>query len=129
AGMLVQGPSATAESGGVVASVAWHGCSTGPGDDLGAVLDAAGAQCGEVPVPVDYRRQHGRTITVALSRIKAADPARRRGTLMINPGGPGGPGMVQVLLNQYLPAVAAEYDLVGMDPRFVGRSSPLRCDW
>jgi pimeloyl-ACP methyl ester carboxylesterase len=116
-------------AGGAPSPVVWHGCSTGPGDDVGAALDAAGARCGEVRVPVDHRRPHWRTITVALSRIEATDPARRRGTLLLNPGGPGVPALEQVLLGQHVPEVAARYDLVGVDPRFVGRSSPLRCDW
>jgi len=109
--------------------VNWHGCRTGPTDEFGAALDAAGAQCGEVTVPVDYSRPGGRTIQVAMARIKAADPARRRGVLMLNPGGPGGSGMEMVLAGDRMPAVAARYDLVGMDPRFVGRSSPIECRW
>ncbi|MFI0803521.1 alpha/beta hydrolase fold [Amycolatopsis lurida] len=111
------------------APITWHGCTTGPGDRLGAELDKAGAQCGEVVVPVDYRRPEGREITIALSRIKATDPARRRGVVLLNPGGPGGPAMELVLAGPSMPEIAARYDLVGMDPRFVGRSSPLRCAW
>src|SRR5205814_7883382 len=80
-------------------SISWHGCRTGAGDTLGQALDAAGAQCGEVAVPLDYRHPHGRTITVAMSRLKAAPPL---GTLMINPAGPGLPGLEQVLIGQYL---------------------------
>ncbi|MFI9449918.1 alpha/beta hydrolase [Amycolatopsis sp. NPDC052450] len=110
-------------------SITWHGCTTGPGDSLGAALDKAGAQCGDVGVPVDHRRPRGREITVALARIKATDPARRRGAVLLNPGGPGGPAMELVLAGSSMPEIAAEYDLVGMDPRFVGRSSPLRCAW
>ncbi|MFC3455703.1 alpha/beta fold hydrolase [Amycolatopsis speibonae] len=112
-----------------VPSITWHGCTTGPGDGLGAELDKAGAQCGDVTVPVDHQRPRGRGITVALARMKATDPARRRGTLMLNPGGPGGPAMELVLAGPLMPEIAARYDLVGMDPRFVGRSSPLRCGW
>jgi pimeloyl-ACP methyl ester carboxylesterase len=110
-------------------SISWHGCQTGPDDKLGKGLDAAGAQCGQVSVPLNYSRPDGRTITVAMSRIKATDPARRRGVLLINPGGPGVPGMEQVILSQVIPDVAARYDLIGMDPRFVGRSTPLNCQW
>ncbi|CCH30126.1 alpha/beta hydrolase [Actinosynnema sp. NPDC047251] len=133
-GVLAQAPPAVATPAAAQVSapasgIAWHGCSTGPGDEVGGQLDAAGAQCGEVTVPVDHDDPHGRRTTLAMSRIKASDPARRRGVLMINPGGPGGPGMPQVLLGQYMPDVAARYDLVGLDPRFVGRSSPMRCDW
>src|SRR5262245_3731205 len=109
--------------------ISWHGCQTGPDDKLGKGLDAIGAQCGQVSVPLDYSRPDGRTITVAMSRIKATDPAHRRGVLLINPGGPGKPGMEQVALNQVIPDVAAHYDLIGMDPRFVGRSTPLNCRW
>jgi len=109
--------------------ISWHACQTGPDDKLGKGLDAAGAQCGQVSVPLNYSRPDSGTITVAMSRIKATDPAHRRGVLLINPGGPGVPGMEQVVLNQVIPDVAARYDLIGMDPRFVGRSTPLNCQW
>ncbi|WP_414938387.1 alpha/beta hydrolase [Amycolatopsis sp. cmx-11-51] len=127
--LLVAGASIPATPAAAAPLITWHGCATGPGDALGAELDKAGAQCGDVVVPVDYRRPRGREITVALARMKATDPARRRGTLMLNPGGPGGPAMELVLAGSSMPEIAARYDLVGMDPRFVGRSSPLSCDW
>ncbi|WP_233594752.1 alpha/beta hydrolase [Amycolatopsis sp. WAC 04169] len=110
-------------------SITWHGCASGPGDSVGVELDKAGAQCTDVAVPVDYRRPHGRRITLALARMKATDPARRRGVVLLNPGGPGGPARELALAGTLMPEIAARYDLVGMDPRFVGRSSPLRCDW
>ncbi|OHV35613.1 MULTISPECIES: alpha/beta hydrolase [Pseudofrankia] len=110
-------------------AIHWHGCHTGPDDDLGKALDAAGARCGEVTVPVDYARPHGRTISVALARVRATDPAHRRGVLMLDPGGPGGSAMELTLVGAQMPDVAARYDLVGMDPRFVGRSSPIACRW
>jgi pimeloyl-ACP methyl ester carboxylesterase len=110
-------------------SVTWHGCRADPEDELGAALDAAGARCAEAIVPIDYARPHGRTTTVALARIKAADPARRRGVLLLNPGGPGGSGMEMVLAGAQMPTVTARYDLIGMDPRFVGRSNPIECRW
>lgn len=112
------------------ATLAWHTCSTGPDDADGAALDAAGAQCAEVAVPLDYSRPRGRTITIALSRLAATDPAHRRGALIPNPGGPGDPALtLGVELAQAAPALAAHYDLIGMDPRFVGRSTPLSCQW
>ncbi|MFI9593903.1 alpha/beta hydrolase [Nonomuraea sp. NPDC052265] len=107
----------------------WHRCRTGPDDEIGQALDAAGARCAEVAVPLDYRRPRGRTISVAISRIRATDPAARRGVLLINPGGPGGSGLPRPLLGRLMPDVAARYDLIGMDPRFVGRSTPIRCRW
>ncbi|MBF6327468.1 alpha/beta fold hydrolase [Nocardia transvalensis] len=93
------------------------------------VLDEAGAQCAGVVVPLDYSRPTGRTLTVAISRIPATDPQRRRGILLSNPGGPGGPGLrMMVNVRKTLSAeVQAEYDLIGMDPRGIGRSDRVNC--
>ncbi|GLK14186.1 alpha/beta hydrolase [Streptosporangium carneum] len=110
--------------------IAWHRCQTGPDDATGKELDEAKAQCAEVVVPLDYSRPGGRTIKVAISRLKATDPGRRRGALLYNPGGPGVPATYLVLqVKRVAPTVAARYDLIGMDPRFVGHSTPLNCDW
>lgn len=109
-------------------SIAWHGCRLGPGDDVGKELDAAGVECAELRVPLDYTRPGGRRITVAISRLKAADPAGRRGILVSNPGGPGGAGLIMPLILAGS-GFAARYDLIGMDPRFVGRSTPINCGW
>jgi pimeloyl-ACP methyl ester carboxylesterase len=94
-----------------------------------AALDAAGAHCAGVLVPLDYSQPGGRTLTIAVSRIAAAVPAHRRGFLLTNPGGPGGPGLTMpvVLRDRVSPAVRADYDLVGMDPRGIGRSDPVQC--
>ncbi|GIJ46941.1 alpha/beta hydrolase [Virgisporangium aliadipatigenens] len=110
--------------------IAWHACATGADDEIGTALDAAGARCGDLAVPLDFRRPRGRTITVALARIPATDRAQRRGALMVNPGGPGDAALGLALeVARSAPPIAAKYDLIGMDPRFVGRSSPLPCAW
>ncbi|WP_194814203.1 alpha/beta hydrolase [Nocardia sp. XZ_19_385] len=102
----------------------WKPCGT-------ADLDDAGAQCADVTVPLDYADPQGRTITVTISRLAATDPARRRGIMLSNPGGPGGPGLNMQLAFRpdYSPDVLAQYDLIGMDPRGVGRSTPITCRW
>ncbi|GGL12143.1 protease [Nocardia jinanensis] len=94
-----------------------------------AVLDGAGAQCAGVVVPLDYNRPDSRTLTVAISRIPATDPAHRHGIMLSNPGGPGGPGlsMMADLQDRFTPDVRARYDLIGMDPRGIGRSDPVNC--
>ncbi|MEK2495141.1 alpha/beta hydrolase [Kitasatospora purpeofusca] len=110
--------------------VSWHACASGPQDAEGADLDAAGARCTEVTVPVDYRRPDGRTLGVAVSRLPATDPARRLGTLFYNPGGPGVPARaLSLALRRAAPALGARYDIVAVDPRFVGASAPLDCGW
>ncbi|MEW2399651.1 alpha/beta hydrolase [Streptomyces sp. NPDC046862] len=92
-------------------------------------LDEAGARCATIRVPLDYRHPEGRTLTIGFSRIKATDTRNRIGLMMHNSGGPGGITLDMPLMDA--PAMgkelAARYDLIGMDPRGVGRSSPLRC--
>ncbi|MDR3032259.1 MAG: alpha/beta hydrolase, partial [Kitasatospora sp.] len=89
-------------------------------------------QCTRLRVPLDYQRPGGRKITLALSRIPAtAPPGQRQGVLLVNPGGPGasGLGLAAVVAKGLDPAVAADYDIVGFDPRGVGSSTPaLHCD-
>ncbi|WP_308402703.1 alpha/beta hydrolase [Streptomyces sp. AC550_RSS872] len=108
----------------------WKSCLLGPDDKTGKELQQAGAQCADVTVPLNYDDPDGRTITVAISRIPATDTAHRVGALLLNGGGPGGqsigdPPWVRTAMKQ----VGERYDVVGVDPRFVGRSTPLDCHW
>lgn len=50
--------------------------------------------------------------------------------LLLNPGGPGDPamGLAAVMKTSAL-GLAARFDMVGMDPRFTGRSTSLACHW
>lgn len=108
----------------------WRGCQTDPQDEEGAALDRAGAQCAKVTVPLDYAQPDRRTITLAISRMKATDPAHRIGPLFINLGGPGNPVLAAVMLaRQAMGETGARFDIIGMDPRFAGRSTPLDCEW
>ncbi|MFB7915763.1 alpha/beta hydrolase [Streptomyces sp. NPDC056061] len=108
----------------------WHTCTTGPDDTTGQDLDKAGAQCADVTVPLDYTAPRGRTITVAISRLKATDTRHRIGTLLFNPGGPGSSAIgLAPLIRTVMKEAGARYDIIGMDPRFVGRSTPLNCGW
>ncbi|MFG2295540.1 alpha/beta hydrolase [Streptomyces sp. NPDC048603] len=89
----------------------------------------AAYECATLKVPLDYRRPEGRKIDLAISRIKSTNPAKRQGILLSNPGGPGGPGLdMPLLMHQQMPAnVRDQYDLIGFDPRGVGKSSPITC--
>ena len=80
-------------------------------------------------MPLDYDRPSDGTITLALLRLPAADPAKRKGSLFVNPGGPGGSGVALVRSDgkAYPQEVRDAYDLVGIDPRGVEGSTPLRC--
>jgi pimeloyl-ACP methyl ester carboxylesterase len=75
----------------------------------------------------------GASITVGLNRLPATDPARRIGSLFFNPGGPGGAATVFVGLEAagrrvFSPALRERFDVIGLDPRGVGASTPVRCD-
>lgn len=101
-----------------VRSIDWQPCP-----------DAPGVECGTLTVPVDWSRPSGPTIDLALARRKATVPAERIGSILINPGGPGGPGAGLIKLDQFLAdEVARRFDIVGFDPRGVGESSPVTCD-
>ncbi|AXB47858.1 alpha/beta hydrolase [Amycolatopsis albispora] len=104
-------------------AVTWGKCPSGT--PLGPL------ECGTLPVPLDYRDPRGGTIDLAISRLASANPAKRRGVLLLSSGGPGAPAMNYPLVLTYfgLPqSVRDSYDLIGMDPRGVGYSTPVTCD-
>ncbi|MFF3216226.1 alpha/beta hydrolase [Streptomyces sp. NPDC002886] len=89
-----------------------------------------GFDCTTMKVPLDYENPGGGDIDIAVSRRKATDPSKRLGSLVVNPGGPGGSGIgyLQAYAGIGYPApVRAAYDMVSFDPRGVDRSSPVEC--
>ena len=105
-------------------TIAWGECEN-------AILKARKAECGFLAVPLDYAAPAGRKIQLAVSRIKHSVPDREyQGVMLVNPGGPGGAGLVLSVLGGLVPDQAgAAYDWIGFDPRGVGTSKPaLTCD-
>jgi pimeloyl-ACP methyl ester carboxylesterase len=103
----------------------WHRCAGVLA--LGRVPD-----CAMLSVPLNYADPGGKHISLALDMIPAtAPPSQQQGIMLVNPGGPGASGLslapdIAGGLNR---GVAAEYDIVGFDPRGVGSSVPsLSCD-
>jgi pimeloyl-ACP methyl ester carboxylesterase len=80
-------------------------------------------------VPLDYTDPRRRTIGLAVVKRKATGPGRRIGTLFFNPGGPGGPGTVQMpQWYEFFPQEVRErFDIVSWDPRGIGNSTAVRC--
>jgi pimeloyl-ACP methyl ester carboxylesterase len=119
---------ATGSAAGIVpgrGTLHWHSC--------GGLLAQQGVpECATLSVPVDYAKPGGRHITLALDMIPATAPkSRQQGILLVNPGGPGGSGLplAAEVAQGLSPGVAAQYDIVGFDPRGVGSSVPaLSCD-
>ncbi len=98
--------------------LAWKPCKVQPKFD-----------CATLDVPLDYDKPSGDTISLALIRKEAGDPSQRIGSLLMNPGGPGGSGV------EFLPqivfsmdsTITDRFDLVSFDPRGVGESDPIEC--
>jgi len=94
----------------------WSGC----GD---------GMQCTTATAPLDWADPAGETIELALIR-QPATGGDARGSLLVNPGGPGGSGVdfirdsIDFATSEKL---QREFDVVGFDPRGVGASTPVVC--
>jgi pimeloyl-ACP methyl ester carboxylesterase len=86
-------------------------------------------ECATLRVPLDYAKPTGRSIGVALLRVPAASKSARRGSMVVNPGGPGGSGVdyAAAAASIYGEPIRRAYDVVGFDPRGVGRSAPVDC--
>ncbi|HEV8623745.1 MAG TPA: alpha/beta fold hydrolase [Acidimicrobiia bacterium] len=95
----------------------------------GGAAEAARFSCATLSVPLDYHHRGSRTVPVAVIRVQAASPGSRIGSLVLNPGGPGGSGVDAAIdAATSLPeALRARFDIVGFDPRGVGRTGPVRC--
>lgn len=110
ASLLVVTPEAEA------AGIAWQPCP-----------DQPAAECGTVSVPLDWAAPGGPRVDLAVSRVRATDPARRIGVVFVDAGGPGGSG-AEFARAPYLSAgVRARYDVVGFDQLGTNGSSAIRC--
>ncbi|WP_063991987.1 MULTISPECIES: alpha/beta hydrolase [unclassified Streptomyces] len=96
--------------------LAWTDCATKAYPKL---------QCATVKAPLNHDDPAGRTVTLALTRVQHTAKTFQ-GPLLVNPGGPGGSGRGMAgYVAAALPAkVAAQYDVIGFDPRGVGKSEP-----
>ncbi|MFD8454285.1 MULTISPECIES: alpha/beta hydrolase [Streptomyces] len=89
-----------------------------------------GFQCATMKAPLDYAEPADGDVRLAVARKKATGPGKRLGSLLVNPGGPGGSaiGYLQQYAGIGYPAkVRAQYDMVAVDPRGVARSEPVEC--
>lgn len=132
-------------------TVAWSACDEtilGPEDRAGGerftqyVKELAGRlQCAHVRAPMDWSQPSRGDVYVAVMRLSSSDGAQRRGSILFNPGGPGGDGLGSWLAlfrafslsnpdsaqgAQQLKLMAT-YDLVGFSPRGTGASTRNHC--
>jgi pimeloyl-ACP methyl ester carboxylesterase len=86
-------------------------------------------QCARLKVPLDYANPDGKSIELAVLRSPATRRGERVGQLVVNPGGPGGSGVNYAAAGAFTfgDELTRYYDIVGFDPRGVGKSTPLEC--
>ena len=84
-------------------------------------------KCAKLTVPIDYAHPDGATIQLSVLKVPATDASKRIGSLVVNPGGPGGSGVFYAAAADFAEPVRAVYDIVGFDPRGVGTSAPVKC--
>ncbi len=88
-------------------------------------------QCSTLEVPMIHGDAGGEKITLALNRLPATGTTPL-GSLVFNPGGPGGSGLqlIEALQQDNIvpDAIRAAYHLVSFDPRGVGQSTPIDCE-
>ncbi len=134
-----QGPSAADTPAAVPAGLEryygqqldWGSCAELATSEETTFYRSASLQCADLTVPLVYDEPDGETISVKVLRKPATDQAQRIGSVITNPGGPGGSG-VEFAGQFGAYGIAAElnkrFDFVGFDPRGVGSSTPeIRC--
>ncbi|TDL24013.1 alpha/beta-hydrolase [Rickenella mellea] len=83
-------------------------------------------ECGRLEVPLDYFNESAGTASLALARYLATNKTARLGTLLTNPGGPGGSGVnfIHRASQKISELLDGRYDIVSWDPRGINGTTP-----
>lgn len=106
-------------------SIDWHTCAD---DELPSPPPPGAEQlrCGVFTVPMDWNNpDEGSDLTIAVSKLSGTGAVE--GSLVTNPGGPGGPGRAFPLRLRKQSKVREAYDVIGFDPRGTGMSDNITC--
>jgi pimeloyl-ACP methyl ester carboxylesterase len=124
------GVSCAALAGSTAAAPAPESVAAKPKPKLDWKSCGEDSECARLTVPLDYANvDNGKTIKIALLRVRATDSERRIGSLLLNPGGPGAPGaeFAGSIAGVMPDEIRARFDIVGFDPRGTGKSRPVKC--
>ncbi|KAJ6452643.1 hypothetical protein C8R45DRAFT_916074 [Mycena sanguinolenta] len=83
---------------------------------------APGTKCGSVIVPKDYFDPDAGTASIAIALFKATK-FPKKGTVFLNPGGPGGSG-TRLATKEFADLIGEDWDLLGFDPRGINKTEP-----
>jgi pimeloyl-ACP methyl ester carboxylesterase len=84
-------------------------------------------ECANLSVPLDYLNSDDkRTASIAVTRYLSSKPNLATGTIIFNPGGPGGSGTGSTFrLGPLLDGILqGQYDILGFDPRGINMTVP-----
>ncbi|KAK0221345.1 TAP-like protein-domain-containing protein [Armillaria fumosa] len=83
-------------------------------------------KCTRFQVPIDYSNEDGGKATLAVIKLSAQSETEYKGTVLINPGGPGESGVAAItsLGSLFASVIGNQYDIIGFDPRGVANSIP-----
>ena len=112
----------------VVGTVDWEDCFDDARDTNPDLERSLSVECGTVEVPKDWAEPDGATFDIAVMRIYSGDAEDKMGSVLTNPGGPGGSGLGFLpFLVPDLTSLMDEFIMVTFDPRGVGESEPVDC--
>ncbi|KIM93551.1 hypothetical protein OIDMADRAFT_46180 [Oidiodendron maius Zn] len=94
---------------------------------------APNLDCTKLKVPVNWGHLDGPKISLGMTGYKAASPEKRLGSIIYNPGGPREVGPVSsiaqaLVIQSYSLKIVEYYDVIRLDPRGIGLSTPIKCD-
>ncbi|WP_433391869.1 alpha/beta hydrolase [Micromonospora sp. KLBMP9576] len=132
----------TGEAAATGTAPTWRACPEVADELVGRGAPNVRYECARIKVPRNWGTGGGattgpganETFEIALLRARSTKQRDRIGSLVVNPGGPGGSGVDTAVYLSFGPAfgglptsVTDRFDIVGFDPRGVSRSSPVKC--
>ncbi|KAG8625890.1 hypothetical protein KVT40_006291 [Elsinoe batatas] len=126
-GLWSQANRAIVPRGDATPQLAWTACDLDFPPALATrIIDPI--ECATLEVPLDYSSANSTSLLLQLIRVKALQQPVK-GSLVFSPGGPGFSGVEEVATNggAYVAVLRDQYDIIGFDPRGVGRTIPFSC--